>query len=127
MASVTPSSDPQRAPRRRRDLGRLVARLLCLVFALIGAIPLGGGLLLRSAPAHDWAARETARLLEEHLGLQASYSLELSLWPFRVAVTELVVPATDGAGPALTADAGGGASAASVHLRRDAAAPGTAL
>lgn len=104
MASVTPSSDPQRAPRRRRDLGRLVARLLCFVFALIGAIPLGGGLLLRSAPVHDWAARETARLLEEHLGLEASYSLELSLWPFRVAVTELVVPATDGAGPALTAE-----------------------
>lgn len=103
MASVPSPSQPRRAPRRRRDLGRLAARLLCCLFALVGLIPVTGGLLLRSAPVHRWAAAETARLLDEQLGLEATYSLELSLWPLRVAVVDLRVPATDGKTPALSA------------------------
>lgn len=103
MASVPSPSQPRRAPPRRRDLGQLAARLLCALFAVIGLIPLTGGLLLRSAPVHRWAAQETARLLDQHLGLEASYSLELSLWPLRVAVLDLVVPSTEGGGPALSA------------------------
>jgi translocation and assembly module TamB len=103
MASVPSPSQPRRAPPRWRDLGRLAARLLCALFALIGLIPLAGGLLLRSAPVHEWAARETARLLDQHLGLKASYSLELSLWPLRVAVLDLVVPSTAGGAAALSA------------------------
>ncbi len=74
-----------------------------MLFALVGAIPLLGGVLVQSEPLRQWAATETARLLEEQLGLTASYSVELNLLPLRLAVTDLVVPAKDGSGPALTA------------------------
>jgi translocation and assembly module TamB len=93
-----------RRRRPRRDLGRLFARFLCAVFALVGAVPLGGGLLLRSEPLKVWAADETSRLLRQELGLEASFSVELSLIPLRLAVTNLTVPALDGGTPAVQAE-----------------------
>ncbi len=84
-------------------MGRLVARLLCGVFALIGSLPLGGGLLVGSEPVQAWAAAETARVLEEELGLAARYRVQMQLWPLQVSMEDLEVPASDAGAPALTA------------------------
>ncbi len=87
-----------------RDAGRLVARVLCAIFAVVGALPLMGGLLVGSPAVQEWAARETTRVLEEQLGLRAAYQVHMQLWPLRVAMEEISVPSTDGGPPALTAD-----------------------
>jgi translocation and assembly module TamB len=88
-------------PTRNRDFGRIFARVLCALFALIGGLPLVLGFFLSSAPVENWAVRETTRLLKEHLGLTASFRVELKLLPLRVTVSQLVVPASDGGTPAL--------------------------
>lgn len=102
---MTSEEQQARGRRRpRRDLGRLFARLLCAVFALVGAIPLAGGLLLRSEPLKMWAADETSRLLRQELGLEATFSVELSFIPLRLAITDLTVSALDGGSPAVRAE-----------------------
>jgi translocation and assembly module TamB len=88
-------------PTRNRDFGRIIARVVCALFALLGALPLVLGFFLSSAPVENWAVRETTRLLKEHLGLTASFRVELKLLPLRVTVSQLVVPASDGGTPAL--------------------------
>jgi len=88
-------------PTRNRDFGRMVARVICAVFALFGALPLVLGFFLSSPPVEDWAARETTRILKEQLGLAARFRVELKLLPLRVTVSQLVVPASDGGTPAL--------------------------
>ncbi|GMV15404.1 MAG: hypothetical protein AMXMBFR56_36280 [Polyangiaceae bacterium] len=90
--------------RRPIDFGRLLARLLCAVFALIGAVPLALAVAVRSRPVLDWASRETARVLQQELGVTASYRVEMQLLPLRVALKDLVVPASDGGAPFLVAE-----------------------
>src|SRR5471032_2283089 len=90
------------APRaRNRDFGRILARLVCALFALLGALPVLTGFVLSSNAVEAWAAREASRVLKEQLGLTASYRVELKLLPLRLTVNELVVPASDGGAPAL--------------------------
>lgn len=86
------------------DVGRLISRILCALFALVGAVPLLAGFLVRSAPIQEWAARETARLLHDELGVEASYQVSLELLPFRLTIRDVAIPASDGQGPALTAE-----------------------
>jgi translocation and assembly module TamB len=94
-----------RAPVERRwEPGRWVARALCAVFAVIGALPLLAAAALSSGPLTHWAERETARVLRQELGVSASYAVELRLLPLRLAVVNLRVPATDGGSPALVAE-----------------------
>lgn len=88
-------------PTRNRDFGRMVARVVCGLFALFGALPFVLGFFLSSAPVEGWAARETTRILGEQLGLTARFRVELKLLPLRVTVSQLVVPASDGGTPAL--------------------------
>jgi len=88
-------------PTRNQDFGRIFARVLCALFALLGALPLLTGFFLSSATVENWAARETARVLKEQLGLTARFRVELKLLPLRVTVSQLVVPASDGGTPAL--------------------------
>ena len=64
---------------RRWELGRWVARALCAVFALIGALPLMAAALVSSGPLTRWAERETARVLQHELGVAATYGVELRL------------------------------------------------
>jgi len=78
-------------PRAPADWGKRLAQALCLVFALIGVIPLSGGLLMRSEPIKRWAAAESSRLLREQLGLSATFHVELSLIPLRLQLQELEV------------------------------------
>jgi translocation and assembly module TamB len=94
-----------RAPVDRRwELGRWVARALCAVFALIGALPLMAAALVSSGPLTRWAERETARVLQHELGVAATYRVELRLLPLRLAIVNLTVPASDGGSPALVAE-----------------------
>src|SRR3954468_16082815 len=88
-------------PTRNRDFGRILARVVCALFALFGALPLVLGFFLSSPTVENWAAGETTRLLKEQLGLTASFRVELKLLPLRVTVSQLVVPASDGGTPAL--------------------------
>ena len=85
----------------RRDYGRLLARLLCAVFAVIGALPLLGGYLVGTKPVLEWAASETARVLRDELGVEATYRVEMQLWPLTVSLHDVAIPATDGGPPAL--------------------------
>ncbi|HEX9619403.1 MAG TPA: hypothetical protein VF989_04670, partial [Polyangiaceae bacterium] len=95
---------PPPAPRPR-DLGKLAARLFCALFALVGAVPFGAGLLVRVAAVQDWAKAEAARILDRELGVRADYDVRMQAWPLRVALENVVVPASDGKGPVLRADA----------------------
>ncbi|AUX20616.1 hypothetical protein SOCEGT47_010880 [Sorangium cellulosum] len=88
-------------PRARGDFGRLVVRVVCIVFAVIGAIPLALGLLVRTAPVRAWAARETAALLQRELGITAHYEVRVQAWPLMVALNRLVVESSDGGAPFL--------------------------
>ena len=90
--------------RRPIDFGRAIARILCALFALIGAVPLVAAAAIRSRPVLDWASRETARVLAQELGVRASYRVEMQLLPLRVALRDVVVPASDGGTPFLQAE-----------------------
>src|SRR6185436_4194684 len=90
--------------RRGLDLGRLIAKVLCALFALVGALPLAASLLVRTEPVRRWAAAETARVLEAELGVKASYRVEVHLLPLEVALLDVLVPASDGKSPFLDAE-----------------------
>jgi translocation and assembly module TamB len=97
MARTVPSY-----PRRsRRDWGRVFAQLLCLVFGVIGAVPLGVGALVRTSYVRGWAARETAAVLERELGISARYRVEVQVWPLSVGLSDVVVEGSDALGSAL--------------------------
>lgn len=85
-------------------MARSVSRILCLVFALLGALPLGAGFAAQSEFARTWASTETSRVLREWLGLKARYRVQLSLAPLRLALEEVRVEATTGDYDALTAE-----------------------
>jgi translocation and assembly module TamB len=90
------------APKPRFDLGRWLARLLCTVFGLIGAIPLAAGLIVRSEVVQTWAATETARVANQLLGIRASYRTEVRLWPIEIALANVIVQSTLPERPAVT-------------------------
>ncbi|WP_437726028.1 translocation/assembly module TamB domain-containing protein [Sorangium sp. So ce861] len=76
-------------------------RLLCVVFAAIGAIPLAVGFLVRTEAVRAWAAAETAALLESKLGITARYDVRVQAWPLMVGLNRLVVDSSDGGAPFL--------------------------
>ncbi|HTV23166.1 MAG TPA: translocation/assembly module TamB domain-containing protein [Polyangiaceae bacterium] len=101
-----PSAAPSYRPRSRaapRDVGRLVARALCLVFALVGLLPPLAAALLRSEPVRDWAANETMRLLDEKLGLRTHFRVRLSLWPLALELRDVTLESSDRGEPVLVA------------------------
>lgn len=91
-----------RARAARADPVRLVAQALCLVFGLIGTLPIAVELLLRTEPLRVYAADQTARILREQLGIRATYDVRLRLVPLMLEIEHLVVPASDGGSAALT-------------------------
>ncbi|MEO7331001.1 MAG: hypothetical protein ABI193_20670, partial [Minicystis sp.] len=97
----------KRAPRPQalpRDWGHLIAFFLCVVFAIVGAVPLTLGFLVHTGPVRRWAATETARLLSEQLGLVARYQVAVQAWPMRIDLDNLEVDASDGGGPFLAVE-----------------------
>jgi translocation and assembly module TamB len=89
-------------PRRpRRDWGRLVAQVLCFIFGIVGAVPLGIGALVRTPYVRNWAARETSAVLQRELGLSARYRVEVHAWPLSLGLSNVVVEGSDTLGAAL--------------------------
>src|SRR5262245_48479781 len=89
--------------RGRRDWGGVVARVLCTLFAFVGLVPLVVGGLARLDPIQNWIAQRTSQLLNQELGLDATYDLELQPWPLSVSITNLEIAASDGGSPFLLA------------------------
>lgn len=84
-------------------MSRRISQILCVLFAVLGALPLGAGFFAQSEFARTWASNETSRILREWLDLEARYTVELSLAPLRLALDDVQVEATDGGPPALIA------------------------
>lgn len=91
---------PVRRKRRRRDWGRVAARVLCAVLALVGMVPFVVTLVLRSTWARTWAAHQTERLLRQQ-GIVASYALALHVWPLAVELDDVRIESSDGGAPVL--------------------------
>jgi translocation and assembly module TamB len=80
------------------DWGRRLARIFCVLFAVIGALPLGAALLLRSSFVHQIAATKTEALAKS-FGINARYQVDLRLWPLSLALRDVQVEASDGGSP----------------------------
>ncbi len=89
---------------RTPQVGRTVARLLCVVLAILGALPPAAALALHSRAVTDWITAQTQTVLRTELGLEASYTLEQRLWPLGLRLTHLRVPSNDGGPDALRID-----------------------
>lgn len=81
---------------------RVVCRILCVVFAVIGLVPVVVGLLVRTPWARGIATRESRAAIAK-LGVDASYDLDVRLWPLSVSLEDIRVEASDGGTPFLTA------------------------
>jgi translocation and assembly module TamB len=79
-----------------------VCRILCVLFALCGLLPVGLGMLVRTKWAKAIATTETRKALSD-MGIQATFDLELRLWPLSVGTKNLEIASTDGKGPFLVA------------------------
>jgi translocation and assembly module TamB len=79
---------------RRRDWVRLICRVLCVILALAGLVPVGVGLLVRTSWARGHATRETQAQIQK-LGVNARFDLDLKVWPLSVAVSNIRVEASD--------------------------------
>ena len=93
------AAPPASSLRNRRDWGRSAARVLCVLFATLGVIPLTLGVVVRLSAVQAWASRETARVLDRELHLKASYRLHIEPWPFQIALDDVRIEATDDGGP----------------------------
>jgi translocation and assembly module TamB len=89
--------------RKRRDWGKRLARVLCVLLAMVGMLPLGATLVVRSAWARTWAANETEGLLAAQ-GIKARYALALHVWPLALELDDVRVDSTDSGPPFLQSD-----------------------
>jgi translocation and assembly module TamB len=87
---------------KRRDWGRTVARVLCVIFAVAGLFPVGIGLIVRTPWARSIVVAETRKVIKG-VGVDANYDVDLRLWPLSVTLRNIRVEATDGGTPFLTA------------------------
>lgn len=102
MGGATVATNRRTTRQGRRDRGRVFATVLCVLFALVGAIPLAFGALVRLSPVRAWAARETAALIEREFGVAARYRVSVQAWPFAIFLEDVVVDADDGGSPVAT-------------------------
>jgi translocation and assembly module TamB len=101
--TALPPVAPTARRRKRRDWGRRVARVMCVLLALVGLVPFGATVVLRSAWARTWAASETERLLAAQ-GIAARYAVALHVWPLAVELDDVRVESNDGGTPLLQSD-----------------------
>ncbi len=95
-------ASPRSLPlKKRRDLGRAAAVVLCVLFAIVGAVPLLLGVLVRTSLVRGWAAEKTSALLARELGVTARYKVEVEAWPMMIALSNVEVDASDGGIPFL--------------------------
>lgn len=83
---------------------RWLARILCLLFALVGALPFVLAIVLQTEAARLRAAAELARLLHRELGITAAMQVAVRPWPLTVTASHVSIDATDGSGPAVEVD-----------------------
>jgi len=77
---------------------------LCVLFALVGLVPLALGLLVRASPIRAIAARKTAEIIHRELGIAARYHVSVQAWPMALDLEDVVVDADDGGSPALSVE-----------------------
>jgi translocation and assembly module TamB len=87
--------------RRRRDWGSVVAFVFCCIFATFGVLPVALAMVVRSDWARRWVEREAGRALRER-GVEASYRVELRLWPLALELRGLQVASSDHGPPLVT-------------------------
>ncbi|HEX4339411.1 MAG TPA: translocation/assembly module TamB domain-containing protein [Polyangiaceae bacterium] len=80
-----------------------MSRALCVVLAAVGALPLLLGVLLRTELVRHRASAETEALIQQLLGVHASYAVRVELLPLELVLENVRVDSTDGGAPALTA------------------------
>lgn len=98
MARASATTKKRGRGRGGRDLGRAFAVALFALFALVGAIPLGLGVLVRTSFVRNFAAQKTAALIERELGIVARYRVAVQAWPMAIDLEDVVVDASDGKG-----------------------------
>jgi translocation and assembly module TamB len=98
-AGLAPSSVP--ASRRFTNVSRILSLILCFLFAIVGAVPILAGVLVRTEGVRVWAAEKTSRLIEDQLGARATYEIHVEPWPLSLALENVVVEGDDDAGPFL--------------------------
>lgn len=69
------------------------------VRAIVGAVPLLLGVLVRTSLVRGWAAEKTSALLARELGVTARYKVEVEAWPMMIALSNVEVDASDGGIP----------------------------
>jgi translocation and assembly module TamB len=89
-----------RRRRKPRDWGRALAKIVCVALAVVGALPFATALVVRSAWARSWTARETEKMLRAQ-GIEARYALALRVWPLAIELTDVRVDSSDGGPPLL--------------------------
>ena len=82
---------------------RSIARVVCVLLALVGILPFATTVVLRSTWARAWAARETEHLLAAS-GITASFAVALHVWPLAIELDEVRVESTDGGAPLLASE-----------------------
>src|ERR1700733_13417005 len=97
MAAAVRRQKPAYKPRR--DWGRGLAFVLCILFATVGAVPLAVGVLVRASFVRAWAAREAAAMVSAQIGVNARYGVEVEAWPLMIALSDVTVDASDGGSP----------------------------
>ena len=65
--------------------------VLCVLFGIVGAVPLGLGFLVRTAMVRAGAARETSAIIAGLLEVTARYDVVVQAWPVVVALENEVV------------------------------------
>lgn len=96
---------PRRRRRKRRALvGLWIARVLTVLFSIVGLLPLVAGFVLRTKYASDHAAVIGHATLRKELGIDASFVPSVQPWPLAVRLDQIEILSTDGGEPALKAD-----------------------
>ncbi len=88
--------------RKRRRWGKLFARFVCFILAVIAVLPAGAAVVARSRWARSKATQYTADLVKAQ-GLTASYQVNLRIWPPTLILDHVRVSSTDGGAAALVA------------------------
>lgn len=87
---------------RRRDLGRIFARVLCFLLATLALLPVALAMGLRSTAVRKWAAAKVEEVARAQK-VVGTFSIEVSLVPLAFVLRDVRIESSDGGPPALLA------------------------